>query len=96
MGNKTLADVDSIQFAIFLGTMFVVGTLGSMAAMELDFGQALLHFSMYFAVTFLLAIISGVQLSEPLSSGKNKSPYPTVNKQLKVQGKSQTPPVKAK
>ena len=96
MGNKTLADVDSIQFAIFLGTMFVVGTLGSMAAMELDFGQALLHFSMYFAVTFLLAIISGVQLSEPMSSGKSKTPYPTVNKQLKVQGKTQTPPVKAK
>ena len=96
MGRKTLAEVESIEFAMFLGTMFVVGTLGSMAAMELDFGQALLHFSMYFAVTFLLAILSGVQLSESLSSGKNKSPYSTGNKQLNAQSKPQTPPVKAK
>ena len=90
-GNKTLSDVDSIQFAIFLGVIFVVGSLGSLAAMDLDFGQALLHFSMYFAATFLLAVIAGVQLSEPMSSGKAKSPYPTVNKQLNT-----LPPAKTK
>jgi len=95
-GNKTLADVDSIQFAIFLAVMFVFGTLGSLVAMDLDFGQAVLHFSMYFGVTLLLAMIAGVPLSEPMSSGKAKSPYPTVNSQLNVPGKVQTPPVKAK
>ena len=96
MGSKTLADVDSVQFAVFLVIMFAVGTLGSLAAMELDFGQALLHFAMYFAVTFLLAMIAGVQISEPMSSGKGKSAYPTVNQQLKTPGKLQGTPAKAK
>ena len=95
-GNKTLADVEPIPFAIFLAVMFVFGTLGSLVAMDLDFGQAVLHFSMYFGVTLLLAMIAGVPLSEPMSSGKAKSPYPTVNKQLNFPGKAQTPPVKAK
>lgn len=78
MGNKTLADVEPIPFAIFLAVMFVAGTLGSLVAMDLDIGQALLHYAMYFVVTFLLAAISGAQLSEPMSSGKSKSPYPIV------------------
>ncbi len=86
MGNKTMADVESIPFAIFLGVMFVVGTLGSLIAMDLAIGQALLHYAMYFVITFLLAWIAGVQLAEPLSSGKGKSQYPTVNTQLKSPG----------
>ena len=86
MGNKTLADVEPISFAIFLVIMFVVGTLGSLVAMDLDIGQALLHYAMYFLVTFLLALVTGAQLSEPLSSGKGKSPYPTVNSQIKSPG----------
>ena len=96
MGSKTLAEVDSIQFAIFLAIMFVVGTLGSLVAMDLDFGQALLHYAMYFAVTFLLAMIAGVQISEPMSSGKGKSAYPTVNQQLNNTGKLPPTPAKAK
>ena len=86
MGNKTMADVESIPFAIFLGVIFVVGTLGSLIAMDLDIGQALLHYAMYFVVTFLLALIAGVQLAEPMSSGKGKSQYPTINTQLKSPG----------
>ena len=96
MGSKTLAEVDSVQFAIFLVVMFVVGTLGSLVAMDLDFGQALLHYAMYFAVTFLLAMIAGVQISEPMSSGNRKSAYPTVNQQLNTPGKLPTTPAKAK
>ena len=96
MGSKTLAEVDSVQFAIFLAAMFVVGTLGSLVAMDLDFGQALLHYAMYFAVTFLLAMIAGVQISEPMSSGKGKSAYPTVNPQLNTPGKLPAAPAKAK
>ncbi len=82
MGNKTLADVDAVQFAIFLAVMFVIGSLGSLAAMDLEFGQALLHYSMYFAATFLLALLAGVQISEPMSSGKSKPGFPTVNPNL--------------
>ena len=96
MGNKTLADVDSVQFVMFLAVMFVGGTLGSLVAMELDFGQALLHYAMYFVVTFVLAMIAGVQISEPLSGGKTKSDYPTVNQQLKAPGKVPAAPTKTK
>jgi hypothetical protein len=95
MGNKTLADVDAIQFAIFLVVMFAAGTVGSLAAMELDFGQALLHYSMYFAVTILLALSAGVQLAEPMSSGPGKSQYPT-NPQINMQSKPPAAPNKPK
>ncbi len=96
MGNKTLADVDPVQFAIYLGIMFVVGSLGSLVAMDLDFGQALLHYAMYFAVTFLLAMLAGVQIAEPMSSGKSKSEFPSMNQQQKGLGKPQAAPIKAK
>jgi hypothetical protein len=69
MGNKTLADVDSLQFAGFVVVMFIVGTLGSLAAMELEIGQSLMHYSMFFGVTFILAMTVGLQLAEPLASG---------------------------
>ncbi len=95
-GNKTLADVDAVQFAIYLGIMFAVGSLGSLVAMDLAFGQALLHYAMYFAVTFLLAMLAGVQISEPMSSGKGKSPFPTMNQQQKGLGNPQAIPIKAK
>lgn len=95
-GNKTLADVDAVQFAIYLGIMFVVGSLGSLVAMDLAFGQALLHYAMYFTVTLLLAILAGVQLSEPMSSGKSKSPFPTMNQQQKGLGNPQAVPIKVK
>lgn len=111
MGNKTLADVNAVEFAIFLAIMFVVGSLGSLVAMDLDFGQALLHYAMYFAATFLLAIVAGISISEPMSSGGNASGNPTgnpnlVNPQLgnpqlknlpaNTPGKSPTTPVKPK
>jgi len=95
-GNKTLADVDAVQFAIYLGIMFVVGSLGSLVAMDLAFGQALLHYAMYFAVTFLLAMLAGVQISEPMSSGKSKSAFPTMNQQQKGIGNPQAIPIKVK
>ena len=96
MGNKTLSDVDAIQFAIYLGVMFFLGTMGSLVALDLDFGQALLHYAMYFAVTFLLALIAGVQISEPMSSGKSKSQFPSMNQQQKGLGNPQAVPGKIK
>lgn len=96
MGNKTLADVGPIPFAIFLALMFVVGTVGSLAAMDLDIGQALLHYAMYFVVTFVLAAIAGAPLSEPMSSGKAKSPYPIVKPQGMPSGNLPVVPAKPK
>jgi len=106
MGNKTLADVDAVQFAMFLAVMFAIGSLGSLVAMDLEFSQALLHYAMYFAATFLLAMVAGVQLSEPMSSGGSKPDYPSLNPkltnpqlnspQLNAPGKPPATPAKAK
>jgi hypothetical protein len=83
MGNKTLADIDSIQFAVFLAVMFGFGTIGSLACMELEFSQSLMHYGMYFGATFLLAMIAGVQIAEPLSKGGPKPDFPAP-KQLEL------------
>jgi hypothetical protein len=76
-GHKSLADVDSIFFAIFLVGMIVVGAIGSLSCLELEFGQSVLHYVLYLGVTFLLAMICGVELAEPLSktSKKPNNPY---------------------
>ena len=76
LGNKTLAQVDAVQFLIFVLLMFVVGTLGSMLSMELEIGQSFLHYSMFFAITFVLALLMGVAIAEPLSTSDSNSPYP--------------------
>jgi hypothetical protein len=79
MGNKVLSDIDSIQFAVFIVLMFGIGTVGSLAAMELEVGQSLMHYAMFFGVTFLLAMIAGLQMSEALSNGSS-DPLDRLNK----------------
>jgi hypothetical protein len=89
-GNRVLADVDSFQFAIFIILMFVLGTVGSLAAMELEVGQSLLHYAMFFGATFLLALIAAMPLAEPLSNGsqdpvdKLKSRLPAATKPIQM------------
>ncbi len=69
-GNRTLADVEPIQMAIFLALMFGLGVAVSMGACELEAGQSFLHYTIYFVVTLVLASIAGVELAQPLSSQK--------------------------
>ena len=76
LNYKSLAQVDAVQFAVFVVLMFIVGTLGSMLSMELELGQSLLHYSMFFATTFLLALVMGISIAEPLSDSESSSPYP--------------------
>ncbi len=76
LGSKSLAQVDAVQFVVFVVLMFVVGTLGSMLSMELELGQSLLHYSMFFAATFILAMVMGLSIAEPLSNSDSNSPYP--------------------
>ena len=83
LGSKSLADIDSVQFIGFILVMFAVGTVGSLAALELEVSQALMHYSMYFGVTFLLAIAMGLQIAEPLSGSSSDSPIPKIKPQPK-------------
>jgi hypothetical protein len=93
LGNKTLSQVDAVQFAIFVVLMFVVGTLGSMLSMELEIGQSLLHYSMFFAVTFLLALLMGVTIAEPLSTAESNAGYP-IKKPVNLTPPSPSPATK--
>jgi hypothetical protein len=84
MGNKVLADIDALLFAVLIVLMFAAGTVGSLAVMELEVGQSLMHYAMYFGVTFLLALVAGVSLADPLSGGDsdptNPASIPGVNR----------------
>ncbi|MEQ1828355.1 MAG: hypothetical protein ABL921_20510 [Pirellula sp.] len=84
MGNKVLADVDPLQFAVFIALMFLAGTVGSLAVMELEVGQSLMHYAMFFGITLLLAMVAGLELADPLSNGSsdpiNKITNPTLNR----------------
>lgn len=74
-GNKTLADVETLQMAIFLALMFGLGIAVSVGACELEVGQSFLHYSIYFVATLLLALIAGVELAQPLSSQSRTDAY---------------------
>ncbi len=74
-GNRTLADVEPLQLAIFLGLMFGLGVAVSVGACELEVGQSFLHYSIYFVVTLVLALIAGAELAQPLSRQSSKDAY---------------------
>ena len=71
-GNTTLATVSSLSFALYLAVMIGVGTVASLAALELEFAQSLLHYVLYLGATLLLALLCGVELAEPLSRAESK------------------------
>jgi hypothetical protein len=74
-GNRTLADIEPIQMAIFLAIMFGLGVAVSVGACELEIGQSFLHYSIYFVVTLVLAVIAGVELAQPLASQSKSDIY---------------------
>jgi hypothetical protein len=74
-GNRTLADVEPIQMAIFLALMFGLGIAVSVGACELEVGQSFLHYSIYFIVTVILALIAGVEIAQPLARTSKADPY---------------------
>ena len=69
LGNSTLAEVDTVTMAILLAIMVGVGTAASLGAVELEFSQSFLHYGFYLAVTFLLAVLAGAEIAEPLDRG---------------------------
>ena len=72
LDNKTLADVSSIEMAALMLGMIAVGTSASLICFELETGQAVLHYAIYFAATFFLCMIMGIELAEPLAKPKVK------------------------
>jgi hypothetical protein len=71
--NKTLADTSVMQMAIYMAAMVALGTAVSVGAFELEVGQSMLHYLFYLAITFLLAWISGLPISEAFPGKKPSS-----------------------
>lgn len=67
--NRTLAEVPSGQMALFIAGMVVLGLIASLLTFELEVGQAALHYLAYFVVTFVLCLIVGLPLAQPLGGG---------------------------
>lgn len=79
LGNSVLTEVDSVTMAILLAIMIGVGTAVSWGALEIEVSQAFLHYGFYLTVTFLLAIVAGAEIAEPLSRGTVVAPKSSPN-----------------
>lgn len=75
LGNKSLAQVDGVSFAIFLAIMLGIGAFASLGSLEMEFGQSLLHYALYLGITLVLALVAGAEIAEPLSGGSSTNPY---------------------
>ncbi len=97
LDNKSLAEVPVAQMAILMVGMIAIGTGASIATLELETGQAVMHYATYFAASFFLCLIMGIELAEPLAKPKPKSkPAISQPRQLPMQPsatqKQTTPP----
>jgi hypothetical protein len=72
--NKTLGDTPIIQMGIFMIIMGVIGALAALVALELEAGQAVMHYLAYFGITIILAVIMKVQLGEPFAPAESARP----------------------
>ncbi len=78
----SLAEIDTTTMAIYVAVMFGIGLGISLVSFELEVFQAFLHYAAYFAICFILAMIMGVELAEPLSTPKTPDqPKPALTMQ---------------
>ncbi len=89
-GAKSLSEVSGLSMGLLMAGMAVIGTATALLALELEIGQSVAHYLGYFAITFLLAWIMGVELSEPLA----KTPIKKTSASPVVPRKIQPPPKK--
>lgn len=65
-GYTSTAEMTGLDMVMFIPLMILLGTIVSVAAMELEVVQGILHYMFYFGITFILAWLSGAPLGEPL------------------------------
>lgn len=78
----SMSEYSGLDMVIFFPIMILLGTLISVAALELEFVQGALHYVLYLGFTFLLGWLAGTNFSAPLTrdnSGTNTSPPPAVS-----------------
>ncbi len=96
--NKTVAETPVLQMVILVAIMVVIGTLTSLGAFELEVGQAALHYMLYFAITFVLSVIMGIAIGEPLAGlvgkGGETAPKPVKKQPANTPANTPTKPAK--
>ena len=73
---QSLAEITGLELALLIPVMIAIGTAASVLAMELEVGQAALHYLLYLSITLILAVIMGTALALPLAEGKARPSSP--------------------
>lgn len=71
LGYTSMAEIDAVALAVMVPILLVIGTVVSVAVFELEISTGLMHYSLYFVVTFLLAWLAGTHLAAPLSGSSS-------------------------
>ena len=75
-GYDSLVEMGGIQMGIGLLFMVAIGTTAAIMIFELEVAQGLMHYVLYFVLTFFLAWLAGSPLSAALPG--NAAPSPSV------------------
>jgi hypothetical protein len=70
--HKSVAETSVIEMGLMTVLMIGLGTAAAVLALELEIGQGLMLYMLYFVVTFVLAWISGAPLGELLPGNASK------------------------
>lgn len=68
-GYSSMSETSGLDLIIFVPLMIILGTIVSVAALELEVVQGFMHYVLYLSVTLLLAWLAGAKLASPLGSG---------------------------
>jgi hypothetical protein len=79
-GYSSMAEISGLDMVIFLPIMIAIGAAVSVATLELEVVQGVLHYMFYFGVTFVLAWLAGTPLASPLAgdAASTGAPRPAV------------------
>lgn len=72
-GYAAMEEYSGLDMVIFFPVMLVIGAFIGVFVLDLEILQGAMNYSLYLAVTFLLAWLAGAHLSEPLSGGDSQS-----------------------
>jgi hypothetical protein len=98
-GYQSLAQVEVFYLLLTVPLMIGMGMAASILTLELETGQGVLHYLLYFAITLVLALIMGTPLAEPFArSAPAKAGSPGGNSATGAaassSGTTATPPAK--
>lgn len=63
LGDK-VSDINPVTMAMMIIAMIAIGTVTAVLVLELEIGQGIMLYMLYFVITFVLAWIAGAPLSE--------------------------------